>query len=453
MNKLRAIILAAGEGTRMRSKTSKVLHSILNRPMIHYVLDAAKQSGAEKTCIVIGHKGEEVRKSIEQENVEFVVQQERLGTGHAVMMAKGFITEDSDILVLYGDTPLIQGDTLKKLVEFHRKNENSVSIISAKIAEPTGYGRIIRDEKGSFMKNVEHKDATEEERKICEVNTGVYCFRGKSLLSALGQLKNDNIQKEYYLPDTLQIILKGGEKVDAMLAEDVTEFFGINSRVQLAQATELMKNRINKYWMEQGVTLIDPSQTYISPQVQIGMDTILYPGTILEGKTVIGEGCMIGPNTRVSDGVLGCGVTAKYSTIMESSIGDRTTVGPYAYIRPNCSVGEDVRLGDFVEVKNSKIGNGTKVSHLTYIGDSDVGCGINFGCGTVTVNYDGKKKYRTVIEDNAFIGCNTNLIAPVTVGKSAYIAAGSTITKDIPSESLAVARSRQENIKGWTKRK
>jgi len=453
MSDLKTLILAAGEGSRMKSKLPKVLHKIMGITMVEHVIGAANGAGSEDVAVVIGFKGEEVKGALKDKGVSFYVQDKQLGTGHAVMCADQFIDDDKDMLILYGDTPLLAANTLKKLLDFHKNENNGVTIISAIVDDPTGYGRIVRDKEGRFVKNVEHKDATEEEKLVKEINTGVYVFKGSSLKKALKKLNNNNAQGEYYLPDTLEIILKDGEGVNAMAVNDVSEFYGVNSRVQLAEAAEIMKKRINRAHMENGVTICDPSNTYIAPSVKIGMDTIIYPGTILEGHTVIGEDCKIGPYTKLMDVTVCDGAEVKFTSGAEAFIGKKTTVGPYAYIRPDSKIGDNVKIGDFVEVKNSVIGNGTKVSHLTYIGDSDVGERINFGCGTVTVNYDGKKKFRTTIEDDAFIGCNTNLIAPVTVGKGSYIAAGSTITKDVPEEELAVARARQQNIKGWKKYK
>ena len=452
MENLKAMILAAGEGTRMKSKKPKVLHEIGNKPMLEYVISSAKKVGAEEVCVVVGYESEKVKEAICDETVSFAFQPKQLGTGHAVMQAVDFIDENKDIIILYGDTPLVTAQTLEKLVQFHRAEKNGVSIISAIIEDPTGYGHIIRAADGSFIKNIEHKDASETEKKIKEFNTGIYCFQGKKLKEALQKLTNHNAQGEYYLPDTLEIIAKSGSKVNAMVAEDVSEFSGINSREQLAQVQAIMKNRINRKHMENGVTMIDPMQTYIDEDVEIGCDTIIYPGCVLEGKTKIGEDCVIGPNAKMTNMIIHDGVKFQSSTGMDSEVGAKTTVGPYAYIRPNSKIGENVKVGDFVEIKNSVIGNNTKISHLTYVGDSDVGERINFGCGTVTVNYDGKKKYRTVIEDDVFIGCNANLVAPVTIKKNSYIGAGSTITKEVPSEALGIARARQENIKDWVKK-
>jgi len=452
MYKLKAIILTAGEGKRMKSKLPKVLHKVQGKTMVDWVIDSAHEAGADDICVVVGCGADVVMSELSNRNVKFAVQKEQLGTGHAVMQASDFIEDEADIIVFYGDTPLITAQTIKKMLDFHRSQENSISIISALVDNPTGYGHIVRDKKGFFVKNIEHKDANEEEKLIKEINTGIYCFKGNVLKKGLSLLKNDNVQKEYYLPDTLGIILEEGGKVNAMIAEDAEEFAGVNSRVQLAEAAAVMRKRINTKHLENGVTIIDPLRTYIDATAVIGCDTILLPGVVIEGNTVIGEDCVVGPDSRLTNTKLGNGVKFQYSTSIDSFVDDNTTVGPYAYIRPNSSIGKNVKIGDFVEIKNSNIGDGTKVSHLTYVGDSDVGERINFGCGTVTVNYDGHKKFRTVIEDDVFIGCNANLVAPVKIGKGSYIAAGSTITDEVPENSLAIARERQVNKTKWVKK-
>ena len=452
MNKLKVIILAAGEGKRMKSKLPKVLHKVQGKTMADHVIDAAECAGADDICVVIGHGAETVKEALKNRKVKFALQQKQMGTGHAVMQAGDFIVDGADIVVLYGDTPLITAQTINKILDFHRTENNSISIISAMVDNPAGYGHIIRDINGNFLKNVEHKDADEKEKLVKEINTGIYCFTGEALKKGLSLLKNDNVQGEYYLPDTLEIILKDGGRVNAMTAESADEFAGVNSKAQLAAAEKSMRSMINAWHMDNGVTMVDPERTYIESGAVIGCDTVLLPGVVIEGNTVIGEDCVIGPDSRLTNVKLGNGVKFQYSTAVDSSVDDNTTVGPYAYIRPDCAIGKNVKIGDFVEVKNSNVGDGTKVSHLTYIGDSDVGERINFGCGTVTVNYDGKKKFRTVVDDDVFIGCNTNLVAPVKVGKGSYIAAGSTITEDVPENSLAIARERQINKTGWVKR-
>lgn len=452
MGGIRAIILAAGAGTRMISEKPKVLHKVLDKSMLTYVIEAAKVAGAEDICVVIGHKGEEVRKNVNY-TVEFVEQKNQLGTGHAVMQAEEFIGEEGKVLILFGDTPLITGETLTEMVKYHENNKNTVTVLSTIVSNPTGYGRIIRDNNNNFIKSVEHKDATPEERMVNEINSGMYCFEAAILKKALKTITNDNAQGEYYLPDSLKYIMDSNYKVDAMISPNFEDILGVNDRVQLSEVTKIMQKRINYKHMYAGVSIISPEQVYIGGDVKIGKDTIIYPGTWIEGSTQIGENCKIGPQTKIIDSMVDDDTSLESSTILKSIIGKDTHVGPFAYIRPDCKIGSNVKIGDFVEVKNSTIGNGTKVAHLTYIGDADVGERVNFGCGTVVVNYDGVKKHRTTINDDVFIGCNTNLVSPVVVEENAYTAAGSTITNDVPAYALAIARERQTNIEDWVKRK
>lgn len=448
MGKMKAVILAAGAGTRMKSEKPKVIHKICGKPLVEHVIEAVQEANISEICIVIGHQGEQVKAAI-KENVVFVEQKERLGTGHAVMQAEEFLKEEGTVIILAGDTPMVTGESIKTFMEYHETSENAVTVWTAHFENPFGYGRIIRDENGNFVKIVEQKDASQEEAAVQEINSGIYCFDIKALKEALSQIDNKNAQGEYYLPDTLEIILQKGLKVDALQLQDATEILGINSRVQLAEAEAVMRKRINTFHMMQGVTLMDPSNTYIEKGVKIGKDTILYPGCILEGKTEIGESCILGQNTRIVDSNIGNNTEVQMSVVIDSKIDEHTHVGPFAYIRPGSSIGSHVKVGDFVEVKNSSIGDHTKISHLTYVGDATVGKNVNFGCGTVVVNYDGEKKHRTIIEDDAFIGCNTNLVSPVVVREGAYTAAGSTITKDVPQNALGIARVRQENKEKW----
>ena len=452
MNDLKVLILAAGQGTRMKSDVPKVLHRVLDKTMLGYVIEASKEADAKEICVVVGHQSAMVKNTIKDiyEDISFAVQKEQLGTGHAVMQAGDFI-KSGNILVLCGDTPLITAETIKKLCEKHENEGNSATVVSMVLDNPTGYGRIIR-ENDNCSKIVEQKDADSEQAKDKEVNTGVYIFKAEKLCEALSGLSNENAQNEYYLTDTLEIIKNSGEKIGIMVAEDDKEFMGVNSKLHLSYAIKAMKERINTNLMLDGVTIIDPENTYIGKDVKIGPDTIIYPGCMIEGKTEIGDSCIIGPNTRISSSSIDNCVTIQMSVLLDAKVKSFTSVGPYAYLRPNSNIGEHCRIGDFVEIKNSNIDDGTKVSHLTYVGDSDVGKCVNFGCGTVTVNYDGKNKFRCKIGDEAFIGCNSNLVAPVEVGKRAYTAAGSTITKDIPEDSLAIARNKQENKNGWRKK-
>lgn len=450
--KTKSIILAAGQGTRMKSSTSKVLHEIFHKPLVYYPIEAARYAGAQEVCLVVGHKSEEVMKTF-GDTVKYALQAERLGTGHAVMQAMDFIGDDGEILVLYGDTPLITAQTIEKMLAFHRKKKNAVTVLSALVDDPTGYGRIVRDESKHFVKIVEQKDATDEEKRITEINGGMYVFEAKHLKSALSKITNNNKQQEYYLTDTIEILLHEGYNVDAIAIMNPDDILGVNSREQLAQATAIMKQRINRKHMDNGVTLIDPHHTYIDPEVEIGQDTVIEPGCIIEGNTSIGENCIIGYNTKIRNCTVGNSVAIESSMLIDSQIDEGCHIGPFAYIRPNSHIGAKVKIGDFVEIKNATIGEGTKVSHLTYIGDADVGCDVNFGCGTVVVNYDGEKKHRTTIKDHAFIGCNTNLVSPVVIEENVYTAAGSTITQDVPKNSLAIARARQEIKPEWVTKK
>lgn len=448
-----ALILAAGAGTRMKSQKPKVLHEICGKPMLQHVVDTVHKLKVDQIVVVIGHGAERIRETIE-DNVDYVYQEEQLGTGHAVMQAEPFFKNyEGNILVLYGDTPFISAKTLQKFMRYHKENHFDATILTAKIEDPTGYGRIIRNEKGQIKAIVEHKDANAEQLKINEINSGIYYFKADLLCRVLKQITNENVQREYYLTDGISILSQEGCSIGGYVAQDCAEIQGINSRVQLAQGEAYMREKINEYWMNQGVTIIDPKITYIQKDVIIGQDTILYPGVQLEGKTEIGKNCIIGANSRIVSSRIGDDVEIQYSTILDSVVKNQAKIGPYAYIRPNSEIGEDVKIGDFVEVKNSTIGNHTKASHLTYIGDAQVGENVNLGCGTVFVNYDGEKKYKTIVENHVFVGCNTNLIAPVKVKEGAYIAAGSTITDEVPAKALSIARARQVNKEGWIKKK
>ncbi|MCD7904198.1 MAG: bifunctional UDP-N-acetylglucosamine diphosphorylase/glucosamine-1-phosphate N-acetyltransferase GlmU [Clostridiales bacterium] len=449
MNKnLKVIILAAGQGTRMKSKVPKVLHKVLDKTMLDYVIDASLKAGASDICVVVGHKSMLVRK-MTGDRVKYALQKEQLGTGHAVMQAEDFIGNEGSVLVLCGDTPLIRPETIEKILSFHSVSKNAATGVSFIKEEPTGYGRIIRDDKGGFVKIIEQKDGTPSELAVKEVNSGVYIFEAAVLKEALSKLSTGNAQGEYYLTDTMELIKNSGKAVGVMTAEDEAEFLGVNSKLDLSVVTKALVKRINEEHMLNGVTITNPENTYIGQNVEIEPDTIILPGTTLEGRTKIGTDCVIGPNTQIISSEIKDGVNIKMSVIMNAYVDNYTTVGPFAYLRPGSNIGEHVRIGDFVEIKNSNIDDGTKVSHLTYVGDSDVGKNVNFGCGTVTANYDGVHKYRTTINDNAFIGCNTNLIAPITVGENAVTAAGSTINKDVPPHALSIARKRQVNLDGW----
>lgn len=450
MQKFISVILAAGMGTRMKSDIPKVLHKVCGKPLCEWVIDASKKAGAERVVAVIGHKSELVRPQIEAK-ADIALQSQQLGTGHAVMQATEFIKDyNGYVVILNGDTPLVTSEMIENAVNYHSQSGNAATVITAILQDSHGYGRIVRNSEGNVTKIVEQKDANEEEKRIKEINSGMYIFNAQELLNSLNKLTPNNAQGEYYLTDTLEILRKDGKKIGAYSVLDNDEIRGINDKIQLSEANEIMQLRINKKLMTEGVVIIHPETVTIEETVEIGRDTVIEQNVILKGNTKIGVNSVIGANSQIVNSLIGDRVNVMCSVITDSEVDEETNVGPFAYIRPNSKVGKHVKVGDFVELKNATIGEGTKISHLTYIGDSDVGKNVNFGCGTVTVNYDGKKKYRTVIEDNAFIGCNTNLVSPVTVNKNAYIAAGSTITDEVPENSLAIARSRQVVKTDWT---
>ncbi len=452
MSGLKTVILAAGKGTRMKSEIPKVMHKVLDKPMISYIMEAADAANASEICVVIGHQSAMVEEFLSKSGCSFAIQKEQLGTGHAVMQAISFIDGSDTTLILYGDTPLLTEDTLKKLIKQHTNTNSALTFITTNLEDPTGYGRIVRDSSGDFLRITEHKDATDNEKEIKEINVGIYLCQTHLLLEALSLLDNNNGQGEYYLTDVLGIMRNNGHKISIACFDSYTEFEGVNSRVQLAFVTDIMKKRINNMHMENGITIVDPSNTYIGKDVIIGADTIIYPGNILEGKTVIGNSCVLGQNNKIVNSIVGDGCNIQSSVLTDSEIGNGVSVGPFAHLRPGTKIGNENRIGNFVEIKNSNLADKTKVSHLTYVGDCDAGKNVNFGCGAVTVNYDGEKKHRTTIEDDVFIGCNTNLIAPVTLKKGSYTAAGTTVTKEVPENNLAVGRARQVNLDNWRKK-
>lgn len=447
---LKIVILAAGQGTRMKSKIPKVLHKVLDKPMLDHVMEAAQVVTNNKPIVVIGHMSDMVREHL-GDKAEMALQEEQLGTGHAVMMAEHYIDDEDEVLILCGDTPLIKGETLKEMTKIKSEGYAAV-VMSAVEDDPTGYGRIIRDESNDFMRIREQKDASEEEKAIKEINAGMYIINGKLLKENLSKLSVNNAQREYYLTDVLEHIKNAGHRIGVYQA-DKMEIMGVNSRLQLSEAERIMRIDVNKMHMANGVTLIDTNSTYIDKNVKIGRDTIIYPNCHIKGNSVIGEDCIIRENTTIEDSHIEDHVTIKSSTILSSKVGARTTIGPYAYLRPKSVLGEDVKIGDFVEVKNAEIGNGSKASHLSYIGDAVVGKNVNIGCGVVFVNYDGKNKFKSIVEDNAFIGSNSNLVAPVTVKEGGYIATGSTVTVDVPEGALCVARAREVIKEGWRTKK
>lgn len=452
-----AIILAGGKGTRMKSEQPKVMCEVIFEPMIKYVVDAVKEAGAEDICVITGYRHEIVESYLSgiDSNIKTALQEPQLGTGHAVMQAREFIEahKDDKILILNGDGPLMDADTINKAYDYHEENHNAITLISAIVEDTNGIGHIKRDENGVLLRIVEHKDATAEEKLIRESNAGVYWFNGAELMYALDHITNNNVQNEYYLTDSLEILINKGENAGAYVCENSEAVLGANDRKQLNDLNTIMRRNINDAHMINGVDIPCTDGVMIGKDVKIGNSSRILPNTIIIGSTVIGDNCTIGPNTYIDSSEIGNSVILDNCKILNSKIEDGADCGPFVKVRANSVLKKGVHIGNFVEVKNSVVGEGTKSAHLTYIGDSDIGAGVNFGCGTVTCNYDGKNKSRCTIGDGAFIGCNTNLIAPVKVGDKAYIAAGSTITDDIPGDALSIARAKQVNKEGWVTRK
>lgn len=448
--KLKTLILAAGKGTRMKSDMPKVIHKVNGIPMITKIIDTLSGLNPEENILILGHKKEEVLKVV-GENCDYVLQTEQLGTGHAVIQAKEKLEGyDGDVMILYGDTPLLRESTLKSLYDYHKESGAVTTILTSIYENPFGYGRIVKED-GLVKAIVEEKEASEEIKKIKEVNAGVYCFNSKELFKALDKIDNNNEKGEYYLTDVIGIQVSENKKVQSFILEDKMEILGVNSKVELAQAGKVLRDRKNRELMEEGVILIDPETTYVEESVKVGRDTVLYPGVVLQGKTVIGENCEIIGNSRIIDSVLGNNIRVESSVIEESILEDGVTMGPFAHIRPKSLLKEKVHIGNFVEVKKSTLEKGVKAGHLTYLGDAQVGENTNIGAGTITCNYDGVNKFKTIIGKDAFIGSDSMLVAPVNIGEKALIGAGSVITKDVPSNSLAVSRSKQIIKTDWRK--
>ncbi|MFY9139481.1 MAG: bifunctional UDP-N-acetylglucosamine diphosphorylase/glucosamine-1-phosphate N-acetyltransferase GlmU [Thermacetogeniaceae bacterium] len=452
MDKVGAVVLAAGQGKRMRSDIPKVLHCVAGAPLVRHVLDAVEEAGIKEIIVVIGQGAEMVRETLGNEYT-YALQEKQLGTGDAVLKALPYLSADcQDVLVVCGDTPLLTADTLVKVIREQQNTGSAATVLTSIFEDPKGYGRIIRGKDGFVDAIIEDCDATAEQKEIKEINTGTYAFTKKALEDTIHRLNPDNKQGEYYLTDCIHLLREDGQQVTAVVAP-VQETKGINDRAQLAAAEKLLRQRECQRLMDSGVTILDPATTYIDKGVRVGRDTVIYPFTFLEGRTEVGPRCTIGPGARLIDARLGEGVVVQFSVVVETTIGEHCQIGPYAYLRPGNKLADHVKVGDFVELKKATVGSGSKIPHLSYIGDTIIGEGVNIGAGTITCNYDGVKKYQTVIEDRVFVGSNTNLVAPLRVGKDAVIGAGSTITKDVPAGSLAIERSKQTVIADWKEKK
>lgn len=444
-----SLVLAAGKGTRMKSDKPKVLHEVNGVPMLKRVANVLENIGIKNNVFILGHKKEEVLQAMGE--VPFVVQEQQLGTGHAILIAKEKIEEfKEDVLITYGDTPLLKEKTLNEMKKYFYDGNYDCVVLSCKVKNPFGYGRILKKD-GKVVNMVEEKDATVEEKKINEINSGVYIFKYDKLIDAISKINNDNSQGEYYLPDAVKVLVKEGAKVDTYQIFDEEEILGVNSKVQLAQVTKILRNRKNIELMDSGVILIDPETTYIEDEVEIGEDTVIYPNVIIQGKTKIGKNCTILSNTRIENSIIANNVKIESSLIEQSEIEGGVTIGPFAHLRPKAHLQENVHVGNFVEIKNATLEKGVKTGHLTYIGDAVIGENTNIGAGTITCNYDGKNKHKTVIGKKSFIGSNSVLVAPVNLGEEVYTAAGSVITKNVPDKTLAFGRAKQTNKEGWKK--
>ncbi len=455
MKDLTVLIMAAGKGTRMVSNRAKVLHTLCGTPMVRLIYRAAASLDPEAVFLVIGLDAEQVRGALAGLPAEFILQTEQLGTGHALMVARPEIAKmHGDLLVLSGDTPRLRPETLRSLVEHHRRHGASATLLTATAEDPYAYGRVVRNTDGSIQAIVEEKDASPEQRLIKEINAGFYCFMVPPLLDALGKISNRNAQREYYLTDLIEIQRRQGLRVEGILHTDFEELRGINTRNELAELAKAMREQKNQELMASGVTLVDPEHTYIDLDVSIEKDATIHPMVTLEGSTRIEEGSIIHSGTRITNSAIGPGVEILESCLIaDSEIGSGTVVGPCAHLRGHAVIGRKCRIGNFVEIKKSTLGDGTKAAHLAYLGDATIGSNVNIGAGVITCNYDGVRKHATIIEDEAFIGTDSQLVAPVRVGRGAYVAAGSCITEDVPPGALGIARSRQTVKEDWVRRR
>ncbi|WP_026860098.1 bifunctional UDP-N-acetylglucosamine diphosphorylase/glucosamine-1-phosphate N-acetyltransferase GlmU [Jeotgalicoccus psychrophilus] len=448
----RAIIVAAGVGKRMNSKKPKVLHEVCGIPMITRVINNVKAAGISDIHVV-SSSGHDAVTEILPDDVKVAVQKEQRGTAHAVSSAAPELSgSEGSTLIIFGDTPLISPETISNLIADHNETGLKATVLSAYAHNPKNYGRVIRKENGTVKEILEETEITEEQQIIKEVSAGAAVFNNRELFKVLDKISNDNPDEEYYLSDAIGLLSSKGARVGVFVTADNDEIINVDNRIMLARASELLRKRINEKHLEQGVTIIDPANTYIDESVRIGMDTIIYPNTVIKGDTVIGENVIISANCEISDSMIGDNTEIKHSVVTDAEVGSGTTVGPYAQLRPGAKLGSAVKIGNFVEVKKSELKDGAKVSHLSYIGDAEIGERANIGCGAITVNYDGVNKFKTTVGADAFIGCNTNLVAPVTVGDRSITAAGSTITDDVPADSLAIARNKQTTKEGYYKK-
>ena len=453
---LSVLILAAGQGKRLRSKTIKLLHPVAGEPMVTHVVRAARTLRPDRLLAVVGFQGEAVQAALEDLVDGFVEQTEQRGTGHAVIQAAPKLgsAKSGTLLILNGDLPTLRFVTLRSLVALHRRSGAALTLTTAEVPDPTGYGRVLRDASGHVSRIVEDGDATASERMIREINCGVYCADPAKLFASLRKVRPDNSQKEYYLTDAVRILLSQGEKVAALRHSDAGEVLGVNTRAELAAASRTLYRRTARQLMDSGVSLLDPERSWIDPLAKVGKDTVIYPDVIVEGACKIGEDCLIRPGCRLTNVTLGNRVEIRdHSVLHDAIVGDGASVGPFAHLRPGSHLEAEVRVGNFVEVKKSRLGKGVKASHLSYLGDADIGEGSNVGAGTITCNYDGETKHPTTLGKGVFVGSDTQFVAPVTVGDGAYIGAGSTVTEDVPPGALALSRVRQLNLEGWVDRR
>ena len=450
---LEVIILAAGLGTRMKSSKIKILHRAAGRPIIDYVLDLASELSSRTPVMVIGHQREQVQQAVDS-RARFAIQEQQLGTGHAVLQAAPHVDASKRVLILSGDVPLTRRETLQRLLDEHAQSGNALTLLTMRLSDPGMYGRIVRDGNGAVQRIVEAKDASDDEKRIDEVNAGIYVFDGAHLFDNLRNLSTNNAQGEYYLTDLLHALRERGHRVGAVIAADPIEALGVNSRADLAQVDSEIQRRVVEKLMRDGVTFRNPSTVVIDSTVTIGADTVIYPFATIEGTTSIGRDCVIEPGVHLVNVQIADNVHIKTGTVAEDAIiEEEASVGPYAHLRPGSKLGRKVKVGNFVETKKAVFGEGAKASHLSYIGDAEIGAGVNIGAGTITCNYDGVRKNKTILEDGVFIGSDTQLVAPVRVGRGAYVGAGSTITKDVPPGALALSRTPQKMIEGWADRK